>query len=199
MTNYCFTVIYASKKRMKMTSTVEKAKMMSRFLQRAMLALGVIVAGVSLWAMVFAVLDPTFLPEALKTKFGALAPLSVSAIQVLLFILFVALQTLPLLLALVSLSRVFAEISRTGGVNKTTALHVRSAGIRFALTALILILATPLLSLIASIGALPGHRFLSVGFETQHLLAVLLSAVLIMLGHVLALAADIAEDNRQII
>ena len=182
-----------------MVSAVERAKTMSRNLQRAMLALGIIVACVSLWAAVSAVLDPAFLPSALQTKFGALAPLSVSGIQVLLFVVFVALQTLPLLMGLVSLSRVFAEISRTGGVNQTTALHVRSAGIRFALTALILVLATPLLSLTASIGALPGRRFLSVGFETQHLLAVLLSAVLIMLGHVLALAADIADDNRQII
>ncbi len=182
-----------------MTSTVERAKNMSRFLQRAVLALGVIVTGVSLWAVAFSVLDPAFLPTALKTKFGALAPLSVSGIQVLLFVLFIVLQTIPLLLALVSLNRAFAEISRTGGVNQTTALHVRSAGIRFALTALILVLATPLLSLIASIGGLPGQRFLSVGFETQHLLAILLSAVLIMLGHVLALAADIADDNRLIV
>lgn len=180
-------------------NTVESAKTMSRYLQRAMLALGTIVACVSLWAAAFAVLDPAFLPSALKTKFGLLAPLSTSGVQVLLFVIFIALQSIPTLLALVSLSRVFAEISRTGGVNQTTALHVRSAGIRFALTALILVLATPLLSLIASIGAMPGQRFLSVGFETQHLLAVLLSAVLIMLGHVLALAADIADDNRQII
>ncbi len=182
-----------------MTDAVERAKSMSRLLQRAVLALGVIVAAVSLWAAVFAVLDPAFLPAALKTKFGAFAPPSVSGLQVFLFDLFVALQTIPLLLALVSLGRVFAEISRTGGVNQTTALHVRSAGIRFAFTALILVLASPLMSLIASIGAQPGQRFLSVGFETQHLLAVLLSAVLITLGHVLSLAAEIADDNRQIV
>jgi hypothetical protein len=199
MMNYCFTLIYASEKRINMSEAVERAKVMSRFLQRAMLALGIIVAGISLWAVGFAVLDPTFLPMALKAKFGALAPFSVTRIQVLMFVIFIMLQTLPLLLALVSLSRAFAEISRTGGVNQTTAVHVRSAGIRFAFTALILILATPLLSVTASIGALPGHRFLSVGFETQHLLAILLSAVLIMLGHVLALAAEIADDNRQII
>jgi hypothetical protein len=182
-----------------MAETADRAKRLSRLLQHAVLALGVIAGAAALWAIVFAVFDPEFLPVALKTKFGAFAPLSVSGVQVLLFDLFVALQTLPLLLALASLRRAFGEIARTGGLDRTTALHVRSAGLRFGVTAVILVLATPLLSLIASVGASPGQRFLSIGFETQHLLAVLLSAVLVTLGHVLALAADIADDNRQII
>jgi hypothetical protein len=199
MMNYCFTLIYASKKRIDMTDTIDRAKKLSRLLQYAVMGLGVIVGAVTLWAIVFAVLDPNFLPEALKARFGAFAPLSASGVQVLLFDVFMALQTLPLLLALISLWRAFGEIARTGGVDQATALHVRSAGIRFGLTAVILILATPLLSLIASIGALPGQRFLSVGLETQHLLAILLSAVLVMLGQVLSLAAEIADDNRQIV
>jgi hypothetical protein len=199
MMNYCFTLIYASKKRIAMTDTIYRTKRLSRILQHAVMGLGVIVGAVTLWASVFAVLDPNFLPQALKTKFGAFAPLSVSGVQVLLFVVFIALQTLPLLLALISLWRAFGEIAKSGGVDQATALHVRSAGIRFGLTAVMLFLATPLLSLIASIGALPGHRFVSVGLETQHLLAMLLSAVLVMLGHVLSLAADISDDNRQIV
>ena len=182
-----------------MIETVKKAKKLSRYLQRVVLALGLIAGAAALGAIVFAALYPDFLPEVLKTRFGASAPLSVSGIQVLLFDLFIALQTLPLLLALASLWRAFGEIARTGGLDQTTALLVRSAGLRFGATAVILVLAAPLLSLIASIGASPGHRFLSVGLETQHLLAVLLSAVLVTLGHVLALAADIADDNRQIV
>jgi hypothetical protein len=196
---YCFTLIYASKKRSSMTDTIDRAKKLSRLLQHTVMGLGVIAGAVVLWAIVFAALDPGFLPEALKTRFGVFAPLSVSAIQVLLFDLFIALQTIPLLLALASLWRAFGEIAKTGGVDQPTALYVRSAGLRFGATAVILVLADPLLSLIASIGGLPGHRFVSVGFETQHLLAVLLSAVLVTLGHVLALAADIADDNRHIV
>jgi hypothetical protein len=182
-----------------MTETADRAKRLSRLLQHAVLALGIIAGAAALWAIVFAALDPEFLRDTLKTRFGAFAPLSVSGLQVLLFDLFIALQTLPLLLALVSLWRAFGEIARTGGLDQTTALHVRGAGLRFGVTAVIMVLADPLLSLIASIGGLPGQRFVSVGLETQHLLAVLLSAVLVTLGHVLALAADIAEDNRQIV
>jgi hypothetical protein len=182
-----------------MTQTLERAKKLSHILRHAVLALGLIVSAVALGALYCSVMDPGIVPGLLRERFGALAPVDISALQLVLFMALLLLQTAPLLVALYFLWRVFGVIASSGGVDGATALLVRAAGIWFGAAALAMLVSTPLSSLIASIGALPGHRFLSIGFETQHLLAVLLSAVLVTLGHVLALAADIADDNRLIV
>ena len=87
----------------------------------------------------------------------------------------------------------------SGGLDAATARAVRTSGLWFGAAAMAMLLSTPLLSLVASIGQPEGQRFVLIGVETQHLLAVLLAAVLVTLGHVLVLAADIADDNRQIV
>jgi hypothetical protein len=181
-----------------MTQPLEQAKRLSQLMRYAVLALGLIVGAAALGALVKSAMDSAFVPGLLQTRFGAFAPASVSGLQLILFTALLLLQTAPLLMALWFLWRVFGAIASSGGVDAATALLVRGTGLWFGAAALVMLVSTPLTSLIASIGALPGQRFLSVGFETQHLLAILLSAVLIMLGHVLALAADIAHDNRLI-
>jgi hypothetical protein len=182
-----------------MIQPLERAKNLSRLMRHAVLALGLIVSAVALGALFNCLMDPAFLPGLLKARFDAFAPASISAPQLILFAALLVLQTAPLLMALLFLWRVFGAIATGGGVDRSTALLVRGTGLWFGAAALLMLVSTPLMSLISSIGALPGRQFLSVEFETQHLLAVLLSAVLITLGHVLALAADIADDNRLIV
>ena len=182
-----------------MTHPLERAKKLSQIMRHAVLALGLIVGAVALGALCYSVTDPGFLPSLLRARFGAFAPSSVSAFQLLLFMALLVVQTAPLLMALLFLWRAFGAIALNGGVDASTALLVRGTGLWFGAAALLMLVSTPLMSLISSIGAIAGRQFLSVEFEVQHLLAVLLSAVLITLGHVLALAADIADDNRLIV
>ena len=182
-----------------MTENLEKARQISRLMRYCMVALAIIVAALTLWSILKAATDPQWLAAILQHQFGAFAPLVVLPIQTALFIVLNMLQTSAILVALALLARVFGHISATGGVDYGTAVYVRRAGIWFGIAALLLVLSTPVSALIASIGQPEGHRFLTFGLETQHLLAVLLSIVLITLGHMLALAADIAEDNRQIV
>jgi putative transcriptional regulator len=54
-----------------MAETAERAEKLSKLLQHAVLALGVIAGAAALWAIVFAALDPEFLRDTLKTRFGA--------------------------------------------------------------------------------------------------------------------------------
>ncbi|MGB8818926.1 MAG: hypothetical protein WCC66_13495 [Rhizobiaceae bacterium] len=182
-----------------MTDNLDKARSLSRAMRLVMALLGVLVAAVTLWFSLKAATDGDWLAGMLQRQFGSFAPLSVSPLQKGLFIVADLLQTGAILIALGLLARAFGQISRTGGVDHGTAIGVRRAGIWFGIAALLLVLSTPINALIASIGQPQGRRFLSIGLETQHLLALLLSVVLITLGHVLALASDIAEDNRQIV
>lgn len=182
-----------------MMDNLGKARALGAKMRRVMAGLGVLVAGITLWYAAKAASDGPWLASMLYRQFGALAPFEVSPLQTALFIMLNLLQTGAVLVALGLLARVFGQISASGGLDHGTAILVRRAGIWFGIAALLLVLSTPFTSLIASIGQPEGRRFLSIGFETQHLLALLLSAVLITLGHVLALAADIADDNRQIV
>ena len=182
-----------------MTDNLDKARALGAKMRYGVAALGVIVAAVTLWCALKAATDGDWLARMLYRQFGEFAPFRLSPLQAGLIILVDLLQTGAILIARGLLARVFGQISATGGVDFGTAVCVRRAGVWFGIAALLLVLSTPVNALIASIGQPEGRRFLSIGFETQHLLALLLSAVLITLGHVLALAADIADDNRQIV
>ena len=182
-----------------MTDNLDKARSLSAKMRQAVIAMAAIVALITLWFVFKAATDGPWLAQTLYSRFGNFAPFTVSGLQSILFILIGIMQSAAILTGLLFLATVFGQISSTGGVDYNTAICVRRAGIAFGIAAIILVLSTPLDALIASIGQPEGRRFLSIGFETQHLLALLLSAVLITLGHVLALAADIAEDNRQIV
>lgn len=182
-----------------MVTNLDKARSMSAKMRQVVMALAAMVALVTLWFIFKAATDGPWLAQTLYSRFGNFAPFTITGLQSGLFILVAILQSAAVLAGLFMLANVFGQISATGGVEYNTAIMVRRSGIAFGVAAIILILSTPLDALIASIGQPEGQRFLSIGLETQHLLALLLSAVLITLGHVLALAADIAEDNRQIV
>lgn len=182
-----------------MTENLDKARTLSAKMRQVVIAMAAIVVAITLWFIFKTVTDGPWLAQTLYARFGNFAPFTVSALQSVLFILIGLLQSAAILVGLMCLANVFGQISSTGGVEYNTAIMVRRAGIAFGVAAIILIFSIPLDALIASIGQPEGRRFLTIGFETQHLLALLLSAVLITLGHVLALASDIAEDNRQIV
>ncbi len=182
-----------------MTENLDKARTLSAKMRQVVIVMAAIVVAITLWFVFKTATDGSWLAQTLYARFGHFAPFTVSGLQSLLFIMIGLMQSAAILVGLLFLANVFGQISSTGGVEYNTAIMVRRAGIAFGAAAIILVVSTPLDALIASIGQPEGRRFLTIGFEAQHLLALLLSAVLITLGHVLALASDIAEDNRQII
>lgn len=182
-----------------MINNLEKARALSARMRQAVVVLAALVTLATVWFVAKAATDGAWLAQLLYSRFGSFTPQTISGLQSGLFILAALLQSGSVLAGLMALANAFGQISATGGIDVNSAARVRRAGIAFGIAAIILILSTPVNALIASIGQPEGQRFLSIGVETQHLLALLLSAVLITLGHVLALAADIADDNRQIV
>ncbi|MGL4489249.1 MAG: hypothetical protein ACRCU5_07385 [Rhizobiaceae bacterium] len=182
-----------------MHSSFERAKRLSRMMQHALVAIGVGTSGIALWLAVKAFSDPVWVSLVFKEKFRDLGAEVFSTGQVFGFVLLFFTQIALLLMAFRALWQAFGSIVQSEGITLGTAQWIRSAGFWFGVTTLMMILSVPLNSLIGSVGAEVGQRFLSIGFESQHMLAFLLSAVLLILGHVLALAAEIADDNRQIV
>ncbi len=182
-----------------MHPSFERAKRLSRIMQHTLMIMGAGVGGISLWLAIKAASDPAWVVQVFKENYQGLGADTFSNGQVFGFIAVFLIQIGALLYALYALREAFGSIVKSEGITLGTAQWIRRSGFWFGVATLIMILSNPLNSLIGSIGAREGRGLVTIGFESQHLLAFLLSAVLLILGHVLALAADIADDNKQII
>lgn len=101
--------------------------------------------------------------------------------------------------ALHVLRRAFHEIALHDIVSTESARLMRLSGTMFLLKATAMVLAPPLVSLIVSLDLPAGNRFLAISFSTAELLALIVSGTLIVFGHLLAVAAEVDDDNRRII
>jgi hypothetical protein len=182
-----------------MHQSLIRAKQLSRHMQHALMLTGIIIIGITIWVAGYAISDPSWVNALLKSKYGNFGPDTLSLGQTLSLVSLFIVQIVLLLVALQALWRAFGAIALSDGISLETAQWLRRSGFWFGIATITMILSHPLNSIIASIGAGAGHQFINVSFESQYLLTFLLSAVLLVLGHVLVLAADIAEDNRQII
>ncbi|CAG0980196.1 MAG: hypothetical protein F9K19_05475 [Rhizobiaceae bacterium] len=104
-----------------------------------------------------------------------------------------------MLWALHVLRRAFREISLHDIVSTESARLMRLSGTAFLLNATAMVLAPPLVSLIVSLDLPAANRFLTISFSTAELLALIVSGTLIVFGHLLAVAAEVDDDNRHII
>ncbi len=182
-----------------MHQSLIRAKQLSRHMQHALLLIGIIIIGITAWVVGHAISDPSWVNALLKSQYGNLGPDSLSLGRTLSLVFLFVIQIAVLLIALRALWHAFGAIAAGDGISLETAQWIRRSGFWFGVVTLIMILSHPLNSIIASIGAGDGHQFINISFESQHLLTFLLSSVLLVLGHVLVLAADIADDNRQIV
>jgi hypothetical protein len=101
--------------------------------------------------------------------------------------------------ALHVLQKAFHEIALHDIVSTESARLMRLSGTAFILNATAMVLAPPLVSLIVSLDLPAGNRFLAISFGTSELLALIVSGTLIVFGHLLAVAAEVDDDNRRII
>jgi hypothetical protein len=197
--NYCFTLINASKKRMNMHPSLQKAKRLSRFMKGTLLAIGVVLAGIAVYLVARTLTEPAWIAAEFNSRNGILASNSMTGLQTAGLVALSLIQVGLLLVATYALWRTFGTIASSEGISIDTALWIRRSGFAFAATSLAMVLSIPLGTAIGSWGQAPGQRFISVSFNAPQLLSFLLAAVLIVIGHVLALAADISDDNRQIV
>ena len=181
-----------------MHPSLERAIRLSQLMQYALLALGAVIAASALFVIVKSAFDRPWLEAIIAARYDMLGAAQISAWQLVLLGLVFLAQIALTLLALRALWKAFGSIAGEG-ICPNTALWIRKSGMLFAFLTLANVLSHPLNSFFVSINALPGHRLLSVAFGSEEILSFLMAAVLIVLGHVLMLAADIDEDHRQII
>jgi hypothetical protein len=93
----------------------------------------------------------------------------------------------------------FARFARGETLETQTGRDLRTIGGLIALYGLTTPLAGALITLAATMANPPGQRMVGVSLGTNELILGLLGALILVLGHVMAEAARIADDNRQIV
>jgi Protein of unknown function (DUF2975) len=199
MMNYCFTLIYASEKRINMHPSLARAKQLSSLMQKFLVLAAVVTIAAAAYVAVKAATDGGWVSQVLFYRLGLADALPVSGAQAFGLIVLFCIQIAVFLAALHALWHLFGLIAASEGINMDIARWLRRAGIFFAVSSALMVAFQPLYSVIGTLGAEPGRRVVSVGFGSDELMAFLMAAVLIVLGHVMMLAADISDDNRQIV
>jgi hypothetical protein len=143
--------------------------------------------------------DPAWIGTFVVEKLGLPQPAQLSASTLMLLAAALLVQAGLLIWALQTLRRTFREIALHDIVGVESARLMRLSGVAFLANAIAMVLATPVVSLIVSIEMPVGHRFLRIGFGTPELLAIMVSGILIVFGHLLAVASEIDDDNRQFV
>lgn len=167
-----------------------------RWLVTAMLAIVVAVSLGGLWQVVA---DPAAIAPFAARQYDFAAPLRSSGLSVAALVAIFALQAVPIVAALAALRCAFAQIAGGEMIGADTARWLRRAGWAFMANAAVMLASKPLVSLALSIDMPPGQRFLAIGVGTPELLALLVSGVLVMFGHLMAVATEIQDENRRFV
>jgi Protein of unknown function (DUF2975) len=182
-----------------MHPSLKSAKRLSRLMQKFLLLAAGITVAAAAYVIAKVATDNAWVSQLLVNRLSLTDAPPVGGAQAFGLALLFVTQVAVFLAAVHALWRLFGSIASSEGITMDMARWLRRAGIFFAISSGLMVGLQPLYSVIGTLSAGPGKRMLSVGLGTNELLAFLMAAVLIVLGHVLSLAADIADDNRQIV
>jgi hypothetical protein len=102
-------------------------------------------------------------------------------------------------LALWTASQLFAGFAAGTIFVPETGVRLRRLGVLLLIYALLSPVCRAVIGIIVTLGNEKGQRVLALSISSQDVIVALISALLIVLGHIMAEAARIAEDNRQIV
>lgn len=185
-----------------MFETRERVRRLSRrmeWLASAIAATTGLVLLYGLWLLLF---DPQEIGRIAAAQFAdqrQAIPFTLSSATLLLLAFAFAAQAAIFLWALLALRRAFAAMAEGEVVSAAAARLMRLAGVGFLVNSAAMVVWRPLTSLILSIDMPAGQRFLTIGFGTPELMALLVSGVLIAFGHLIAVAAAVDDENRRFI
>lgn len=182
-----------------MAETRERVRRLSGRLERLIAVLAAAVLLAALAGMWLAVSNPAWLVSFIGAQWSLPVPAVPSGPVRGLLAVALLLQAGLLVWALASLRRAFAEVSRGDLFGTAAAHHLRRAGALFMVNAAAMLLGRPVVALILSIDMPPGERFISIGVGTPELLVLLLSGVVTVFGHLMAVAAEVDDENRRFV
>lgn len=177
----------------------ERVRLLGRRLQWLVTAMLAIVAAVGVGGLWQVLTDPAGIAPFAAQQYGFATPPSTSGLAVALLLAIFVLQAVPVVAALAALRRAFAQIAGGEMIGAEAARWLRRAGWAFTANAAVMLASKPLVSLALSIDMPPGQRFLSIGVGTPELLALLVSGVLVMFGHLMTVATEIQDENRRFV
>ncbi len=181
-----------------MNTTRLRSQILSRRMSLATLALMVLVALLLAIVALSAIIAPAELGKVMAERFGGRV-IETGRTTSVMIALVMGMQGALFLWALDALRRAFAAFSDEAVLNTEAASLLSRAGLLFAANALAMIVAPPLLSAVYSAGAPAGQGFITIQFGTSELLSLLLSGILFVTGHLMALAAEVDGEMRQIV
>ncbi|MCB1382267.1 MAG: hypothetical protein KDJ73_04925 [Notoacmeibacter sp.] len=181
-----------------MKTTRLRSQILSRRMSRATLFLMVLVAILLAAVGLAAIIAPGEIGKIMAERFGGRV-IETGRTASVLIALVTAIQGALFLWALDKLRRAFASFSGEAVLNSRSAVLLSHAGLLFAANAVAMIIAQPLLSAIYSAGAPAGQGFITIRIGTGELLSLLLSGILFVTGHLMALAAEVDGEMRQIV
>ncbi|MBP6013731.1 MAG: DUF2975 domain-containing protein [Alphaproteobacteria bacterium] len=104
-----------------------------------------------------------------------------------------------LAVALWSIAKLFTEFSKGAIFVPETGVYLRRAGLYLLVFAALAPVFRAMIGVIVTMANPPGERALSISFSSHEVILGLIAALLVMLGHIMAEASDIADDNSRIV
>mgnify|MGYP005820640211 CR=1 FL=1 len=177
-----------------MSTKVTRTSQRLALLLRAVVVLA-IVAGLALLAA--SVLVPELWKGWIRNVYPQVT--DVSEWQVVLLALLATAQLGLTTIALWWLARMFSSVSGEEPLSLEAAAHMRRASRWLLAATLYAMVAQIPASLVASLNQPEGARFIALGLSTSHASGVLASLVLYAVASIQELAAQVRDDNRQIV
>jgi len=158
-------------------------------------AVALLVGNVAMWVFPDLGYDAARLQAGLKPG----TPVSVTPLAFA-FVLAVSTAHVGLMAAAMwDIARLFAGFAKHAILVPDTGKYLRRAGIFILLFAALSPVARTIGALAVTLANPPGQRLVSVSLDSQDMVLGLIAVLLVMVGHILTEAAEIADDNRQIV
>ncbi|MCA0278939.1 MAG: hypothetical protein LCH86_23340 [Proteobacteria bacterium] len=186
-------------KGLEMKAARERARLLGRRMElliAVLMGVVILLVGCGLWV---AWTDPSWLGRILLQNMALPVPQAFSSSAILLLSITLLAQAGLMIWALQTLRGAFREIGQHDIVSSEGARLMRLSGVAFLANAVAMLLAPPVVSLIVSLDMPAGQRFLAISIGTPELLALMVSGILIVFGHLLAVAAEIDDDNKRFV
>lgn len=180
-------------------STERRARKAARVMKTTTLVVGAMIGLGIAYVGVRAAADRQWLGSLLASQYPTVDPAGIGGTAIVAGLLWGLAQVGVLGIALHAVWRTFDVLADGEALDAMAGQWLKRAGFAFAATAALIIVARPVLSLAVSMNAPAGQRFVTVGIGSSELLALLIAGVLVALGHILALAAEISRENREFV
>ena len=182
-----------------MSTEFDRVRRLSRRMRTAVAIGGAALAAAGIAVLGSAFVAPDTFRELARGAVSTSTPHSFTPLSTAVLLVLFAVQFAILLYAVWCVWRMFGELAADEPLSLTAASWMQRGSVGFLAAAVASFLATPIATVALTLANPPGERELSIGIGSNHLLALLIAAIMFMTSRILALAAEIRDDQRAIV